>query len=863
MWFRSVDFSQPLVEAHREGSLVLFVGAGASMAPPSCLPDFNTLANEIAERARVEPLESEHNQPDVLLGRLADQHQVDVHQQVADRLGSPSSKPNRLHQAIATLAAAGPKVRIVTTNYDLHLTAALRCLNKGFQEHKGPALPMGNDFGGLVYLHGNLVQCPRRLVITDSDFGSAYLREAWASRFLERMFGEYTVLFVGYSHSDMMMQYIARALGRGNDRRFVLTRNQSSSDQPRSVRDKWKRFGLRPIHYEVVNGSHGKLTEAIERWSGFASMGLTAHRERLRDLVSRSPSHIPEENSYLEDTVMDPKRVQFFVEFAKGEEWLKWATDQPLFKQLFNPEAMSGDTAEALSDWLKSHDTGSERLSDWVTIVEALGDWFAAEYALKEDLSSDAMGIVSAAGGQLSRQLWMALDRRLLGVSERRDEWLRPWLVLLIEKAPDIELRSLSYILEALRWPTDRAVALLLFDCLTEPRQMFLSSGIRQRCFRGYEFALSEAWKELFEPDLSEAAAEVIVIVDRHLRRAHQLITIANPCEPDWDPISFGRSAIEEHSQDEMRRDVDVLIDAARDCLEALVDSGNTGGPLYLQTWADSNIPILRRLAVHGWTHRNDVDGTKKIGWLLPREWLFDHELWHETFQLIREALPSADHSMVDELVEQIQVGFSDVADEKIRAYKKFQVLWWITHHAPELESARTGFARIQAENPEWEIDGHPDFTHWHEAGVVHPQQPMSVPELHDLVTVDAALAVERVRLYEQRTSVWDGPTWNDALSVLADTIREYPDHGFLVLAAPGGDHPDIVRYVVRGWKDSTLDSETADKIADRLLQSELTPVAEEVSRLLTDGGEVWHRSPVARLLARKLLETLEEQGSG
>jgi hypothetical protein len=33
--------------------------------------------------------------------------------------------------------------------------------------------------------------------VTDRDFGDAYLRSAWASRFLERMFTNYTVLLEG------------------------------------------------------------------------------------------------------------------------------------------------------------------------------------------------------------------------------------------------------------------------------------------------------------------------------------------------------------------------------------------------------------------------------------------------------------------------------------------------------------------------------------------------------------------------------------------------------------------------------------------------------------------------------------------
>ncbi|OMC21142.1 hypothetical protein A5736_00585 [Mycobacterium sp. SP-6446] len=55
----------------------------------------------------------------------------------------------------------------------------------------GPALPMGDDFTGIVYIHGRLDQEHRRLVATDEDFGKAYLNDAWAARFLDRMFAAY------------------------------------------------------------------------------------------------------------------------------------------------------------------------------------------------------------------------------------------------------------------------------------------------------------------------------------------------------------------------------------------------------------------------------------------------------------------------------------------------------------------------------------------------------------------------------------------------------------------------------------------------------------------------------------------------
>jgi NAD-dependent SIR2 family protein deacetylase len=165
-----VDIPWGLIEAQRQDRLVIFVGAGASRSSPSDLPDFRQLAAAIAAESGVTVTSAQLENPDVLLGDLQDQHAVDVHQRVADRIGSVSSQPNRLHEAIAALAVASPQVRIVTTNYDLHLSEALTPLDRSFTQETAPALPLGDDFTGMVYLHGRLGRPVRQLVVTDADF---------------------------------------------------------------------------------------------------------------------------------------------------------------------------------------------------------------------------------------------------------------------------------------------------------------------------------------------------------------------------------------------------------------------------------------------------------------------------------------------------------------------------------------------------------------------------------------------------------------------------------------------------------------------------------------------------------------------
>ncbi|MGH7866225.1 MAG: hypothetical protein ACREP9_01010, partial [Candidatus Dormibacteraceae bacterium] len=54
MWITGeVELPQAVVEAHIEGKLVLFVGAGASVDAPSSLPLFKELARQLAAVASV------------------------------------------------------------------------------------------------------------------------------------------------------------------------------------------------------------------------------------------------------------------------------------------------------------------------------------------------------------------------------------------------------------------------------------------------------------------------------------------------------------------------------------------------------------------------------------------------------------------------------------------------------------------------------------------------------------------------------------------------------------------------------------------------------------------------------------------
>ncbi|NBF08134.1 SIR2 family protein [Pseudomonas sp. Fl4BN1] len=215
----TLDFDNSILDALNRDRLVIFAGAGVSVGSPSNLANFWTLAEQIAHGTGKEP----YVPLDRFLGELSHDG-VTVHERAGKHLSPPESAPNALHHDLVRLFGKPDRVKIITTNYDLHFeTAADTVFSSRPEIYAAPALRLGSDFSGIVHVHGALPKT-RNLIMTDADFGRAYLTEGWAKQFLLDVFSHYTVLFIGYSHDDVVMNYLARALPSGrSERRFALT----------------------------------------------------------------------------------------------------------------------------------------------------------------------------------------------------------------------------------------------------------------------------------------------------------------------------------------------------------------------------------------------------------------------------------------------------------------------------------------------------------------------------------------------------------------------------------------------------------------------------------------------------------------
>ena len=296
------DIPDALLQAHEEGRVVFFGGAGISY--PAGLPGFEGLVKEIYRLNGTEPTDIELEALgrkqfdatlDLLEGRLPGQR-LAVRRALTRAL-KPRSLPEGAtltHAALLRLARNREgTLRLVTTNFDRVFQAAAKRTGQEFQSHVAPMLPIPKNsrWNGLVYLHGLLPAkvddtILNRLVITSGDFGLAYLTERWAARFVSELFRNYVVCFVGYSINDPVLRYMMDALAA--DRRLgevtplAWALGDSEPGQEARTTIEWEAKGVTPILYRIAAGTndHSLLHQTLHAWSEIYRDGVIG-KERI------------------------------------------------------------------------------------------------------------------------------------------------------------------------------------------------------------------------------------------------------------------------------------------------------------------------------------------------------------------------------------------------------------------------------------------------------------------------------------------------------------------------------------------------------------------------------------------------------
>ena len=283
------DIPDALLQAHEEGRVVFFCGAGISY--PAGLPGFKGLVEQIyrlngTALTDIEREAFDRGQFDAtldLLERRLPGQRLAVRRALAQALKPKLRRRCATDTQTALLRLARSRegaLRLVTTNFDRIFHVAAKRTGQTFQAYAAPMLPIPKNsrWNGLVYLHGLLPEkaddtALNRMVVTSGDFGLAYLTERWAARFVSELFRNYVVCFVGYSINDPVLRYMMdalaadRMLGEVTPQAWALGDCEPGQEHRKTI--EWEAKGVTPILYTVPDGSydHSALHETLHAWA--------------------------------------------------------------------------------------------------------------------------------------------------------------------------------------------------------------------------------------------------------------------------------------------------------------------------------------------------------------------------------------------------------------------------------------------------------------------------------------------------------------------------------------------------------------------------------------------------------------------
>ena len=834
MRIAEINFPAPLLNALRDGKLVVFAGAGVSMGEPACLPSFKHLAQTIA-RGGVQELQ-DGEEIDRFLGRL--QHEgVKVHERAAEMLSRDALEPTELHRNLLRLYPDSGPVHIVTTNFDLLFEQAAEDVFGSVPEvFRAPALPLGRQFNGIVHLHG-AVSAPSEMVITDEDFGRAYMTEGWAARFLVELFSNFTILFVGYSYNDTIMSYLTRALPpRETDQYFALTQEINFNSQ------QWDLLEVKPITYpQSSEDNHSTLDEGIRRLADLTRRGAVDWYQEITAIAENLPPLDEETVDLIEDAFTHATRTRFFTEAATAPEWIDWLDDREYLSPLF------------LDDTLSEQD---EIFSRW------LAEQFAYTYPNQLFL------LIGKYNMRLHPRFWYNLAYQIGW--NREIPWNRDilsrWISLLLTT---VQEHTGTHVPRLLNTSTlvqrmgERCIQHGMLDSLLQVFDVMMRSHLRLKPgysppnenedneappinvelpLIGEANSLNQLWQAGLKPKLSQVAEPLLNRVIRRLEDLYITLCAWQKAARNWDPISDSRSAIESQEQASSANAIDVLIDAARDSLEWLISNQADMVSGWCNRLVRSDAPLLRRIAIHGLSKREDLTADDKIDWLRSHIDLHELSTHHEVFQIVRIAYPEVGPERREILIESVQTypwtNEEDLDTRRYIARQHFNWFDWLHQSDSNCVLAQQARDAVLREYPNFG-----ELTDWTHGNRLRWSTIQSLWTPEELLATPAADRLDNLLSFQSME--WEESIRRELIENVAEATRHNFDWGLeLANVLDETEKWDVYLWsaLIYAWSTMRLSADRHRKVLYWLGKAELHPkhnreIAKVLYALVKPGG--------------------------
>lgn len=689
----SLSIPDRLELARSNSELVVFAGAGVSMSPPANMPGFVDLAKYIAEPVvRFDPQRYE-TRLDEYLGEAL-RRDVRVHERARDRLDPGGRSHNPMHEHLVGLFGTAERVRLITTNFEEFFTTAADVVYPGVRipHYYGPALPPGSDFAGIAHLHGARKLPESKLVLTDEDFARAYLSNGWATRFLIEVFAGRTVLFVGYSLGDPVIQYVLRAIAP-TGRWYALVHEEEEHSR-------WQGRGIELLTFatSTTGQKFGELRDGIARWRWYAQAPEIDHDKELRRVLDGGPTDSPLDADYLRARLQTEPGRETFWNAAKSAPWLEWAANEGYLNSLSDPTRSDLQLHRwaywCLNNFVRGDDPPLLRLlrrrglvlhplfARLLTTELCQAGALAARPAVRQFVALIASNPAAQRGDE---DVWLL--KGLIGVGYAAEA------LALLRANTNVRLGPLEHYYFGLE-DDEHAVEGRVLPALS--RRVVLSGDASDIAYE-----LERTGAELAKL----APAELLALGVRQTSEAYDLLDLARASDDDqsFDWLSYGRTSIAPSNQDHGRHAEDALVLIVRIALDELSLSAPESVQRFVEAHSGGRRALLQRLALYGLSKLPNAAADDVLDCGRAEGWARQVLLRPELYLVLRAHFPRATEAARERFIKALQDDGSWGADfDEHDAHARFSLSQMLSRAAPDSAATSEFAATEKAAHPKW-----------------------------------------------------------------------------------------------------------------------------------------------------------------
>ena len=701
---------EEILQALRYDNLVFFCGAGISR--PNGLPLFDKLAEKVCKSFNL----NINNHPLLKIAKEKEDYAGIFDLLENGQISSLSTEPKILrkeiikilstykkekglfenHKALLELSALQNDKgnRLVTTNFDrLFFEAGLE--NKFSDSAPKLAPPRKETWKNLTFLHGviDIDRYPEgnNLILTRRDFGRAYLYDTWASRFIIQLFQDFTVLFIGYSADDPVMNYLVSVISYENRRRNEnketgnnkIPNNPSiyafvgyEENEKEEKENKWKAIGVKPVSYKVENNNHSFLYETIKRWAESKKTGLTGRRNWLKQQLERPykeetdrqkakavistlkmdeklAEYLPEINLSSDIEKRKPVDISWLKAFAEGKKESKNESQANSYLFSSTPQAQ---TENFLLEKLTRQIAHSSLYSLWEplsSIEKNIARWFCHHLDKKELIhwlikqAPIQTGLISLHPEFKNMLKWQLRDiKEKEKLDERKNLF---WEIITTQEEHSNKFDGADLLICELNekgYSYVRAKELLA--CL-KPQIGFTTyffskelSKIDKHPDLIYEpkLKINTFSHPSFQP-LTDQTALLYHAEDwtELLKKAMELAKWARLIENGDDLFYIQKPSIEEHEQNRNYNSWTYLVDLVRDSFDLAMEKDKKLAELLLHKWKSYPYSLFYRLILYSITKHSDLDEEMAIKLFeeKPKQTLWSSSCQREVLKFLRD----------------------------------------------------------------------------------------------------------------------------------------------------------------------------------------------------------------------------------